>query len=67
MRFLSLIMAGFLVMAQAPVPSAHPTKEIEAQKRATADKEKRLKAEMRALKSKLNNTKEEMIEVAGNI
>jgi len=71
MRFLSLILVGLLVMApafaQAPVPSAHPSKEIEAQKRATAEKEKRLKAEMKALKAKLNNTKDEMISVAASI
>jgi septal ring factor EnvC (AmiA/AmiB activator) len=60
-------MAGLLITAQAPIPSAHPAKEIEAQKRATAEKEKKLKAEMRALKNKLNKTKEDMVSVAANI
>jgi len=67
MRFLLFIMAGLLITAQAPVPSTHPVKEIEAQKQATIEKERQLKAEMKALKNKLGKTKEDMVSVAANI
>lgn len=67
MRFLTLFLAGLLISAQAPIPSAHPAKEIETQKRITEEKEKQLKAEMRALKNKLGKTKDEMVSVASSI
>lgn len=67
MRFLSLLIVGLLITAQAPIPNAHPTQEIEKQRQATAKKEKRLKAEMRTLKSKLKKTQDEMVGIAGDI
>lgn len=67
MRFFFLLMAGLLMTAQAPIPSAHPVKEIEQQQLETKEKEKRLKAEMKALKNKLEGTQNDMISVAANI
>ncbi len=67
MRFLSLLIVGLLITAQAPIPNAHPTQEIEKQRQSTAEKEKRLKAEMRALKNKLKGTQDTMVSVAGDI
>lgn len=71
MRFLPLsimlLIAGLFITAQAPIPNAHPAQEIEKQRQATAEKEKRLKAEMRALKNKLQGTQDEMVSVASDI
>ena len=72
MRFLSVGFMGLLILtppaqAQIPVPSAHPTQEVEQQRQSTAAREKELKAELKNLKSDLSKKRTQMVDVARDI
>ena len=73
MRFLiAVFIAVYLMLpalaaAQTPVPSAHPLKEVEKELKEREQLEKKLKAELKGIKSDLSKKRLEMVDVAKSI
>lgn len=54
-------------MAQTPLPSEHPIKEVEEQLKTREQREKELRQELKNIKSELVDKKKEMLSLAQNI
>lgn len=64
---MGLVLLTVPVMAQTPMPSKHPAQNIEQQQKQTAERERKLRAELDDIKSDLNSRKKSIIAVAQDI
>lgn len=54
-------------MAESPIPSAHPTMELEQKKAQVKKREAALKTKMKAIQSELKSTKTDMVSLAAQM
>lgn len=64
---LALILFISPTYAQAPLPSAHPTKELEKKLKATEENKKKLQGELKEIESNLSEQRKKLVSVAKDI